>query len=101
MGEISRGYVSILEDDSLSGSKELTMVEPHLEEAAFTERGGDIVMSSDTPSIEHIDTICSELFDLSPISSSLPPTIPSYTHAFYESLCDIRGYNPSFDPYCA
>jgi len=22
-------------------------------------------------------------------------------HAFHESLGDIRGYNPSFDPYCA
>jgi len=37
MGEISRGDVSVLEDDSLSCSKELTLVEPHLEEAPFVE----------------------------------------------------------------
>jgi len=29
------------------------------------------------------------------------PTNPSHLHAFHEPLGDIRGYNPSFDPYCA
>jgi len=53
------------------------------------------------PSIDHIDPICTEPLDLTPISSPLFPTTPSYLHAFHESLGDIRGYNPSLDPYCA
>jgi len=61
----------------------------------------DIMLDSDTPSIMHIDPICSELFDSTPISSPLPPTTPSYMHTFHESLGDIRGYSPSVDPYCA
>jgi len=28
------------------------------------------------------------------------PAPPSNLHAFYESLGDIRGYNPSLDHYC-
>ena len=35
MGEISRVDVSIVEDDSLSWSKELTLIAPHLGEAPF------------------------------------------------------------------
>ena len=35
MGEISRGDASDLKDDSLSWSKEPTLVEPYLEEASF------------------------------------------------------------------
>ena len=35
MGDISSGDVSVLEDDSLSWSKELTLVAPHHEEAPF------------------------------------------------------------------
>jgi len=31
MGEISRGDVTVLQDDSLSWSKELTLVVPHLD----------------------------------------------------------------------
>ena len=101
MGEISRSDVSVLEDDSLNQSKELTLVEPHLEEAPFVEFCDDIVMGSDTPSIEHTDPICSELFNLTLTSSPLLATALSHVHAFHESLGDIRGYNPSFDPYCA
>ena len=74
---------------------------PHLEEATFVEFCGDIMMGSDTPSIEHIDPICSELFDSTPISSPLLPTTPSHLQEYHESMCDIKGYNPSFDPYCA
>ena len=40
---MSRGDVSVLEDYSLSWSKELTLVEPHLEEAPFVEFCGDVV----------------------------------------------------------
>jgi len=58
MGEISRGDVSILEDDLLSWSKELTLVEPHLEEAPFMEFCGDVVIGTNTPSIKHTDPIC-------------------------------------------
>ena len=38
---------------------------------------------------------------MTPTSSPLPPTIPSHLHAFHESLGNIKGYNPSLDPYCA
>jgi len=101
MGEISKGDVSVLEDDSLSWPKELPSGAPHLKEAPFTEFCGDIKVGCDIPSIEHTDPICSELFDLTPISSPLPATNPSYIRAFDESLGDIRGYNLSSDAYCA
>jgi len=71
MGEISRGDVSVLEDDSLCWSKELTLVAPHLKEAPFVAFYGDIMMGSGTSSIEHINPFCSELFDLTPVSSPL------------------------------
>jgi len=101
MGETSKGDVSVLEDASLLRSKELTSVEPHLEEAPFAEFCGDIAMDSDTPSIRHTDPICYELFDRTPTSSPLLPTTRSHVHAFHEFLGDIRCYYPSFDPYCA
>ena len=72
------------------------MVEPHLEELC-----GDLVMGTDTPSIRPTDPIGHELLDLTPTSSHLPPTIPAHLHAFHASLGDIKGYNPSLDPYCA
>jgi len=59
------------------------------------------VIGSDAPIIDHTDPICSKLLDLTPTSSPLLPTIPSHLHAYHKSLSDIRGYNPSFDPYCA
>jgi len=37
MGVISRANISVLEDDSLSLSKDITLVAPHLEEALFEE----------------------------------------------------------------
>jgi len=101
MGETSGGDVSVLEDASLFRSKELTLVEPHLEEAPFVELCGDLVLGINTPSIEHIDPICHEPLDLTPTSSLLPPTTPFPVHAFPESLGDIRGYNSFLDPYCA
>jgi len=101
MGETSRGDGNIIDDVSLPRSKEHTLVVPYLEEAPFMEFDGDIALNSDTPSIEHINPICSELFDSTRISSPLPPTSPTYMHIFHESLSDIRGYSPSVDPYCA
>jgi len=101
MGETSGGDVSVLEDASLLKSKELTLFDPHLEEASLVELCRDLVMGIDTPSIEHIDPICHEPLDLTPTSSPLPPTTPFPVHALPESLGDIRGYNSSLDPYCA
>jgi len=43
MGETSGGDVNVLEDASLFRSKELTLAEPHLEEAPFVELCGDLV----------------------------------------------------------
>jgi len=77
------------------------LVEPHLEEAPFTEFCGDVVMGTDTPSIEHIKPICNKPLNLTLVSSPLLPTTPSYLHAYPDSLGDIRGDNPSFDPYCS
>ena len=76
MGEISRGDVSFLEDDSLIWSKELTLVAPHLEEVRFAEFCGDIVMASTTSSIRLIDPICNEPLDLTPTSSPYFPPPP-------------------------
>ena len=53
------------------------------------EFDGDIVMGTDTHSVEDTDPICTELFNLTPISSPLPPTNPSYMHTYHESLGDI------------
>ena len=64
MGETSGGDVNVLEDASLLKSKELTLFDPHLEEAPFVELCGDLVMGIDTPRIEHIDPICHEPLDL-------------------------------------
>jgi len=97
MGETSRGDVSVLEDASLLRSKELTLVESHLEEAPLEELCADLVMGIDTLSIGCTNPIGNEPLDLTPTSPPLPPTIPSYLHAFYESLGDIKGYNPSLN----
>jgi len=58
-------------------------------------------MGTHTPNIEHTDPICNEPLDLTPTSFTLLPTTPSPLHVYPKSLGDIRGYNPSFDPYCA
>jgi len=87
MGETFRGDVSVLEDASILRSKALTLVEPHLEEAPFVEFCGDVVMGTNTPSIEHTDHICK----VTPISSPLLPTSPSHLYADHRSLSDLRG----------
>ena len=96
-----RGDVSVLKDVPLVWSEAPVLVVPHLEEALFTELYGDVVMGIDTSSIKHTHLICNEPLHLTITSSPLLPTTPSHLHAFHESLGDIRGYNPSFDPYCA
>jgi len=101
MGEPSGGDVSVLEDASLLRSKELTFVEPHLEDAPLEELCGDLMMETYTPSIGPTNPIGKEPLDLTPTPSTLPPTSPSHLHAFHESLGDIKGYNPSLDSHCA
>ena len=101
MGETSRGDASSIGDVLLSWSGGLTLVEPRLEEAPFGELCDDSLVVGAAPSIEHIDPICTEPLNLTPISSSLVPTNRSLCHAFHESLGDISGFHPSFDPYCA
>jgi len=100
MGETSRGDDNVIEDVSLLRSKELTLVVPHLEEPPFVEFDGDLVLNSDTPSIEHINPIALNYLTQHPFHPLylLPP--PSYMYTCRESLGDIRGYSPSFDPCC-
>jgi len=93
MGEASRRDASVLED---VWSEELELIKPCLEEAPFEEPCGDIVMGSSTPNTGLIDLICIKPPDSTPISSPLPPTTPSFMHAFHESLGDIRAYHPFF-----
>jgi len=95
------GDASSIEDVLLSWSRGLTLVEPYLEEAHVEELSDDCLVVGAAPSIEHIDPICTEPLDLTTISSPLLLTTPSRLHAFYESLCDIRGHNPSLNPYYA
>jgi len=90
MGEISRGDASDIKDDSFGWLKELTLVEPYLEEPSFEELCGDIVMGSATPSIERTDSICFKPLDLTLTSCPSLPTNPSHLHAFHESLGYIR-----------
>jgi len=101
MGESSEGDASFVKDDLLDCSEEPTLIEPLLKETPFNELYGDGVVVAAIPSIEHIDPIRTESLDLAPISSFFLPTTPSHLHAFYESVGDIRGYIPSFDPYSA
>jgi len=58
MGEISSGDTSNIDNDLLSWSKELILVEPYPEATPFANFCGDIVMGSATPSIGHTDPIC-------------------------------------------
>ena len=76
MGETSRGDASFIEDVSLSWSGGLTLVESYLEEAPFEEFSDDVEMGSATPSMELIDSICTEPLDSTPISSPFLPIIP-------------------------
>ena len=73
---------------------------PPLEEAPVVECDGDDVWDNDTHSIVYIDPICSELFDSTPILVPVLPSTPPQLHVYAEPLGDIRGYNPSLDPYC-
>ena len=59
LGEIYRGNASVLQDTSLLRSKELTLVELHVDEAPFAEFCGDVVTGNAAPSIWHTDPICS------------------------------------------
>jgi len=99
MDEVSRVDASDIEDVLLGWLKELTLVESYLKEAPFEEFCGDIVIGSATPSIVYIDPICTKPLKSTSISFPLFPTTPSYVHAFHESLGDIKGSHPSFDPH--
>ena len=96
MGESPRGGASFVEDDLLDWLGDIALLEP-----SYQDLYSDDVRVSAAPSIEHIDPICTKPLDLTPISSPFLSTTPSPLHAFHESLGDIRGYNPSLDPYCA
>jgi len=67
MGEHYRGEASFIEDAVIAWSKEPSSIEPHLEEALFEELFGEGVVVGATPSIRHIDSMCTKLFDLTPI----------------------------------
>jgi len=101
MGETSQGDASSAEDVLLSWSGGLTLVEPYLEDAPFEELCDDSLVVGAASSIDHIDSICTEPLDLTPISTPLFLTTPSHLHVFHEFIGDIRGYNPSLDLYCA
>ena len=77
------------------------MLKSSFEETPIEESCGDSVVVGVNPTVEHVNPICTESLTLIPISSPLLPTTPSDLHALYESLGDLRGYNLSFDPYCA
>ena len=77
-GEISRGDASSVEDVLLSWSGGLTLVEPYLDEAPFEELCDDSLVVGVAPRIDLIDPICTELLDLTPISSPLLSTTPSH-----------------------
>jgi len=74
--------------------KKITLVESYLKEALFEELYGDSVMIGVNPNFAHIVLTCIPALDLTPISSLLLPLSCSYYHAFYKSVCDIRGHNP-------
>ena len=100
MSEPYRGDVTVLEDDFPTWSKEPILVEPQLEEAPFEDLCDDSLVVGAIPSIDYTDPICTEPLDSTRISSPLLPSTPSHLHAFHESLGDINGFHPSFDPCC-
>ena len=101
IGETSKSDASFVKDNLLNWMKELTLIKPYLEETPLEGSSGDNAIVGAASSTEHIDPFCIESLDLTHISSPLLRTTPSYLHAFQESLGDIRGHTPSFDPYCA
>jgi len=101
MGELSRGDPSVIDDDLLAWSKEVTSIKPLLEEAPFEELCGDNVTAA-APSFEHIELTSIESLDMMPILSPLLLTTSFLFHVFHASSGgDIRGCHPSFDPCCA
>jgi len=60
---------------------------------------GDMVMGSAAFSIGLINSICTQLLNLTPTSFPLFPTTSSYVHAYHDPLGHITAYNHSFDPY--
>ena len=85
----SRGDASVLEDALLLRAKELTLIEPDLDEAPFEEFCGDVMIGNVAPSIGQTDSICFELLDPTPISFPLLPTTPSHLHPYYTYLEDM------------
>ena len=98
MDEPSMGDVNFIEDNLLDQSKELYLTELYLDKTPLRSFFflGDVLMGSVVPSIKLIDSICTELVDLTPISSPLV-SVTSHLHAFHESLGNIRGFPPPFD----
>ena len=101
MGEFFTGDVSVIKNDSLDWSKELTLVKPYREEAPFEELCYDVVMGCVILIIRHIDFICIEPLDITPVLVPSLLTTSSHVHAFHKSLGDIKGFYPSFCPSCA
>jgi len=91
MGETSKGDVRVLEDASRVWLEELILVQPCLEGDPFEKF---CVTGSVALSISHTNSICTEPFGSTSISSPLLPTTSSHLHAFHAFLGDIRGYYP-------
>jgi len=81
MGELYEGCASVVEGNLLDWSEEFTLVKPCLEELC-----GDDTIISASPSIRHIDFICTASLDLTPMSFPLLPTIPSHFQAYTWSI---------------
>ena len=59
------------------------------------------VLGSATSSIGLMDSICNEPIDFYLHFIPFAFRHPSFLQAFHESLGDIGGFHPSFDPCCA
>ena len=66
MSEPSKGGVSVIEDDSLARSIELSLVDPYFEEPPFEELYSNDVLVGAALSIGHMSSIYTEPLDLSP-----------------------------------
>ena len=71
MVEPYKGDVVVLEDDFPTWSKEPILVESYLEELC-----DDSLVVGAAPSIDHIDQICTEQLDSTPILFPLLPSVP-------------------------
>ena len=65
-------------------TKQVTLLNPYLEEAPFEELCGADVLVSAVSSIGLIGSICTELLELAPILSPLLPTSFPHFHAFHD-----------------